>query len=120
MSLYLASPENPCYTVSMKLEHYSPRRLEREVAAIVSKYLDLEAYRLFFFGSRVTGNSSERSDIDIGIEGPSEIAPDIMAKIRDEVAELKTLYNIDVVDMRAASPAFRRVAKQHIELIPHE
>lgn len=104
----------------MKLEHYSLQRLEREIAAIVGKYLDRKTYKVFFFGSRVAGNSGERSDIDIGIEGPDVIPSTVMAKIRDEVAELPTLYKIDIVDMRATSPVFRRVAKQHIELIPHE
>ncbi|MBI3114826.1 MAG: nucleotidyltransferase domain-containing protein [Candidatus Harrisonbacteria bacterium] len=104
----------------MKLEHYSLERLQREIGAIVWKYLAREEYKVYFFGSRVTGNSSERSDIDVGIEGAATVPPVMMAKIRDEITELPTLYNIDVVDMRAASPAFRRIAKQQIELISHE
>lgn len=103
----------------MKLDHYPLERLERELAAIVWKYLDRNTYKLFFFGSRVTGSFSERSDIDVGIEGSEPVPTNIMAKIRDEVAELPILYNIDVVDMRVASPSFRRVAKQLIKVIQH-
>ncbi len=102
----------------MKLEHYSLARLQREIGAIVWKYLVRDEYRVYFFGSRVTGNSSAQSDIDVGIEGSAAVSPVIMAKIRDEITALPILYNIDVVDMRSASPAFRRIAKQHIRLVP--
>ena len=104
----------------MKLEHYSLPRLEHELAAIVWKYIDRKTHKLYFFGSRVTGSSSERSDIDVGIEGQEAVSANLMAKIRDEVAALQTLYNIDIVDMRVASPSFRHVAKKQIELISHE
>ncbi len=104
----------------MKLEHYSLERLQREIGEIVWKYLACDDYKVYFFGSRVMGNSSAWSDIDVGIEGLVTIPPVIMAKIRDEITALPMLYNIDIVDMRAATPAFRHIAKQQIEFITHE
>ncbi|MEK7189472.1 MAG: nucleotidyltransferase domain-containing protein [Patescibacteria group bacterium] len=52
-----------------RLEYYPVEKLKKELKDIAAKYLDLKKYHLFFFGSRVTGKGSERSDIDVGIEG---------------------------------------------------
>lgn len=40
-------------------------------AAVIRRHVPDPAYRLFLFGSRATGSTGERSDIDIGIEGRS-------------------------------------------------
>jgi septum formation topological specificity factor MinE len=40
----------------MKLEHYPVEKLKEEILKILSKYLDLSQYKVFFFGSRVKGN----------------------------------------------------------------
>lgn len=99
----------------MKLEHYPVERLREELIGIISKHLDLSKHRAFFFGSRVAGKSDERSDIDIGIEGPDEIPLETMARIRDEIEALPTLYIIQVMDFSNVSSDFREVALQHTE-----
>ncbi|MFH1288819.1 MAG: nucleotidyltransferase domain-containing protein [bacterium] len=53
----------------MNLEHYPAIKLKREIKEIVFRYLDLNFYRVFFFGSRVRGDNFPRADIDIGIDG---------------------------------------------------
>ncbi len=40
----------------MKIEFYPEEKLKKEVREIISKYLDLNKYRVFFFGSRVRGD----------------------------------------------------------------
>lgn len=50
----------------------------------MQKHLDLNKYRVFVFGSRVTGKSSERSDIDIGIDGATAVSAVIMESIKFE------------------------------------
>lgn len=101
----------------VKLKHYSKRKLKKEILEIIGKYLDLNKYQVFFFGSRVDNKGSERSDIDIGIEGPKEVPLGIMAKIRDEVSSLPTLYSIDIIDFRNVDKDFLKVAKQKTELL---
>jgi len=99
----------------MRLEYYSARKLKSEIREIIGSYLDLKLYRVFFFGSRVGGKNSERSDIDIAIDGPEEIPGNIMVEIRNEIDNLPTLYRFDIVDFKKVSPEFRASAVQEIE-----
>lgn len=101
----------------MRLEHYEPDVLKKQILAIVGMHLDLNRYRVFFFGSRVIGRGDDRSDIDVGIEGPEPIPFHIMAGIRAQADALPTLYKVDVVDFARVSPRFRDVALQHTEVI---
>lgn len=101
----------------MKLEHKNPQKLKKEIVKIIGKYLDLKKYRVFVFGSRARGKSRERSDIDIGIEGPRPVPGNIMVEIKEEIENLPVLYSIDVVDFKRVSPDFREVALQNTEVI---
>lgn len=101
----------------METKFYPKEKLQQDILSIVGKYLNLGQHRIFFFGSRVSGKGNERSDIDIGIEGPEPIPVETTAKIREELTNLPTLYSIDVVDFRSAGEDFRKVAKKHIEII---
>lgn len=99
----------------MKLAYYPVEKLKQEIIAIVGKHLDLSKYRVFFFGSRVAGRATERSDIDVGIEGPRPVPARTWLEIQDEVEGIPTLYKIEIVDFGTVSPRFREVALQHIE-----
>lgn len=101
----------------MRLEHYPAEKLKKEVLEIISRYLNLKQYRVFFFGSRVSGKGDDRSDIDIGIEGREPVPDKALVEIEEEIENLPTLYKIDIVDFRQTSEKFRKVAKQHIEII---
>lgn len=101
----------------MRLEHYPLERLKKEVLDIAAKYLQLTKYRIFFFGSRVSAEGDERSDIDIGIEGKNEIPSAVMAHIREDLEKLPILYKIEIVDFKNVSPDFRKVAFNNIEPI---
>ena len=101
----------------MRLEFYSSEKLGQEIKDIVGKYLDLNQYRIFFFGSRVSGKGDERSDIDIGIEGPEKISLRTMSKIKEEVENMPILYKIDIVDFKSVSSDFYEIAIQNIEIL---
>ena len=85
-------------------------------ASVVRRHLPNPAYRVFLFGSRATGSARERSDIDIGIEGPAPVSRDALAAIHEEIEEAPTLYSIDVVDFRRLPEKFRKVARRRIPL----
>ena len=74
------------------------------------------AYKIFLFGSRATGRAHERSDIDIGIEGPAPVSDDILIDIRDELEESPTLYSVEVVDFARVPQKFRAVARERVAL----
>jgi nucleotidyltransferase substrate binding protein (TIGR01987 family) len=100
----------------MKLEHYPVDKLKEDVLKILKKYLNLSKYKVFFFGSRVSGTCGERSDIDIGIEGP-QVSPHIKLEIKEELENLPTLYKVDFVDFNDVDEDFKRIAKKYVEYI---
>lgn len=101
----------------MRLKNYPLEKLKEEIKGIVGRYLDLKLYRLFFFGSRLKDKGDERSDIDIGLEGPEETPLKIISKIKEEIEALPILYKIEIVDFKRVSSDFRQVALQKIEEI---
>jgi len=101
----------------MKLEHYSEEKLKKEVLDVIGRYIDLRKYRVFFFGSRVSGKADKRSDIDLGIEGSDPIPSVAMFDIQEEIENIPTLYKIEVVDFSEVSKKFKEVAKQHREML---
>lgn len=102
---------------TMRLEYYSSEKLKKEILGIISRHLDLKEYKVFFFGSRVTGKGSERSDIDLGIKGPQPVKASLLWAIEEEIESLPTLYKIEVIDFKGVSPKFAKVAEQNIELL---
>jgi predicted nucleotidyltransferase len=82
----------------------------RQVAAIAARIIGDPAYRTVLFGSWASGKARERSDIDIGIQGPSSVDPAVMQRIREACDALPTLYTIELVDLARVPPEFRRTA----------
>ena len=101
----------------METKFYPKEKLRQDVLNTINRHLDLDQYRVFFFGSRVEGKGDERSDIDIGIEGPKGVPLEIIARIKEGLANLPTLYSFDVVDFNQADDDFKEVAKKYIEEI---
>lgn len=101
----------------MRLEHESVEKIKQDIKDIVSRHLDLSHYKLFFFGSRVQDRGDDRSDIDIGIEGPKPLDPVAKAEIEEAIENLPYLYKIELVDFKTVSDDFYRIAKRTIELI---
>ena len=99
----------------MNLEHYDVEKLKREILAVIGRRLDLKKYRVFFFGSRAMGRGRERSDIDIGIEGPEPVPLVVLDDIKEDLDNLPILYKIDIVDFNRLTPKFREVALKEIE-----
>jgi len=93
--------------------------IARQVSRIVRRVIGDPAYRVFLFGSWASGEARERSDIDIGIEGPKRVDPEAMLEIREACEALLTLYTIEVVDFAQAAPSFRMEAiSRCLELDP--
>jgi predicted nucleotidyltransferase len=93
-----------------------PAEAARFAASVVRRHLPDHAYQVFLFGSRATGTARERSDIDIGIEGPAPVPHEALAAIEEELEDAPTLYTIDVVDFKRLPETFRRFARQRIPL----
>jgi predicted nucleotidyltransferase len=98
----------------MSPESNAADHARRMCAEIVRRHLPDPAYKIFLFGSRARGTAHERSDIDIGIEGPVPVPYDVLASIMAEIEESPTLYSVDVVDFKRAPEQFRAVALEHV------
>jgi len=101
----------------MRLEYYPLEKLKKEILEIVGKNLNLQEYKVFFFGSRVLDRGDDRSDIDIGIEGEEAVPAEKLRAIKEAVYNLPTLYKIDIVDFKDVDEKFYQVAKEKIEFL---
>ncbi|PSO43949.1 MAG: nucleotidyltransferase domain-containing protein [Parcubacteria group bacterium SW_4_49_11] len=104
----------------MKWGRLNEHNLKARIREIMGTYLDLSEYEVFVFGSRAAGNATERSDIDIGIEGPERIPGAMMMDIQDALEDLPYLQKIDVVDMHTVEPKKYQVMTQHTEPLVYE
>ena len=96
------------------------KEVKKEISEILKEELKDVKCSAFFFGSRVTGTATERSDIDVGIEcfdiadiseKLTPIPVDIFSKIKSRCEAIRTLYSIDVVDFYYLNDDFKKVAK---------
>ena len=101
----------------MKLEHESSEKLKNDILKILRRYLNLQEYKVFFFGSRVEENNSEHADIDVGVEGPRPIPSRVKLEIEEALENLPVLYKIDFVDFKDVSDEFHKIALQHVEYL---
>ncbi len=101
----------------MKLEHRALEEIEKEILGVIGKHIDLNQYKVFFFGGRVTGHGNDRSDIDLGIEGDKPIPAKLMNNLREEMENLPILYTIDIVDFAKVSPNFYKVATRKVKYL---
>lgn len=66
--------------------------------------------KVYIFGSRVAGNASEFSDIDIAIDNGSAISLSILAEIQSIFSDSDLTFPVDITDWHRITPKFR----QHI------
>jgi len=86
---------------------------ENKVSILAAQVAD-EAHRRFgdntpvyWFGSWVNGNASNRSDLDIGVDISSSILASEFLDFVDWVEALPTLYRFDIINMSEISDSFR-------------
>lgn len=101
----------------MQIKYIDENWLKDEVRNAVRKHLSSPHYKIFFFGSRVKGDNFERSDIDIGIEGPEPLDAETKLEIKEELENIPTLYSFDFVDFTNAGKTFKDHAMKHVEYI---
>lgn len=76
-------------------------------------------FTTYVFGSRATGRKLKPwSDLDLAIEGPDKLDGGIMAQLADEFDEALLDWKVDVIDLNAVSPEFRRIVDAHKVALP--
>ncbi|MCK4818836.1 nucleotidyltransferase domain-containing protein [bacterium] len=88
----------------------------KETAGIVREYVPNDC-KIYIFGSWAKGNALETSDIDIGILGKEKVAWNSMAKILEEVEDIRTLRSIDIVDLNSVDKSFKDNVMKHAKIL---
>jgi predicted nucleotidyltransferase len=63
---------------------------------------------VYAFGSRVAGNARRRSDLDLAIGGTAPLPLRTRAALADEFSQSDLSIRVDVVDLNAITPEFRK------------
>jgi predicted nucleotidyltransferase len=64
--------------------------------------------QVWVFGSRANGTARRYSDLDLALEGASPLTLDVLGRLSDALSESDLTIKVDLVDLRAIDPAFRR------------
>lgn len=95
--------------------------LSEEQLAIVRAILAKHAPHLkaWAFGSHVTGAAKRFSDPGIALESDAPIPMTVLGDLREAFQENDLPFGVDLLDLRCASPSFRRIAmRQRAALSP--
>ncbi|MCL4377989.1 MAG: nucleotidyltransferase domain-containing protein [Actinobacteria bacterium] len=90
------------------------RKVEREIKEIIFHHIDPEKYKIFIFGSRVSGKSGKYSDYDIGILGKHSLSLSTIGFIKEEMDESNIPFQVDIVDFTTVSSNFKKIALSKI------
>ena len=92
--------------------------LARQIATKIHEVLGDET-RVIWFGSWVKGQARPHSDIDLAIVAAAPLPVGALARLRDWIDDLPTLYTIDLVDFDEASERMQQeILKDGVEIIP--
>lgn len=69
------------------------------------------------FGSRVTWNAKDYSDLDLALAGPGKLESDVMRLLREAFEESDLPIRVDILDWHAISPEFRKVIENRCEVL---
>ena len=89
-----------------------PREVALAVARLAKKLLG-SAVVVMWFGSWPKGTAWPGSDIDVALSSPMPIPLDQLARLRDAVDDLPTLYSVDVVDLSSVGGTLKREILQN-------
>lgn len=87
------------------------------IQQVIAKYLDIQDYSVFLFGSRAVGRHARFSDVDIGIEGTQRIPGFVIQRIKGDLEESDIPYRVDIVDFSTMSDSFKQVALKHAQIV---
>lgn len=91
--------------------------LNKALISAARRNIPFGHYRLFYFGSRVSGRATARSDFDIGVEAENKIPFHVIENIKEELEGLPILQKIDLVDFSRVTEGFSIEAKKNMEII---
>ena len=68
-------------------------------------------FKVWVFGSRANWTTKDSSDLDLAVEGDARLDHKAMVGLEIAFEESDLPYNVDVVDLNAVSPEFKRIVE---------
>ena len=68
-------------------------------------------FQVWVFGSRANWTTKDSSDLDLAVEGPGKLEYKAMVGLEIAFEESDLPYTVDVVDLNAVSPDFKRIVE---------
>lgn len=81
---------------------------EQLLKNIIFDIIDRNQIKVFLFGSRAKGTARSRSDIDIALLSDQPLPLLLISQLKEKIEESTIPYQVDVVDLNAVSPTFRK------------
>lgn len=69
------------------------------------------------FGSRLSGNHKEYSDLDLAIVGSAKLPSGVIARLKESFAESVIPFRVDILDWHAISKEFQSVILAGYEIL---
>lgn len=69
-------------------------------------------FKVWAFGSRVTGNYKPYSDLDLALVGDTPISIETRAALSDALSSSALPYKVDIVDWASTSEAFQQIIEK--------
>lgn len=94
--------------------------LEPRYLAVLRPILErhVPGARVWAFGSRVKETAGKFSDLDLAIEADGPLGLAAMALLEQDLSDSDLPIKVDVVDLFAVQPAFRRMVEAQCLLLP--
>ena len=78
-----------------------------------------DGFKVWVFGSRANWTTKDSSDLDLAVDGPSQLDHRTMGDLEIAFEDSDLPYAVDVVDLNAISPEFRKIVEGHRVLMPN-
>jgi len=92
-------------------------KLKKQILEIIFKHISKGSCVIFLFGSLAQNKVYFSSDIDIGIISDKPLKNSILVKIKQELEEVETLRDIDIVDFSSVGDKnFLKIALREVKI----
>lgn len=91
------------------------KQVRGQIKRIIFRHLSPKEYKVFLYGSRVTGKAWKWSDYDVGIMGDKPVPTMAKVKIEDELEKSDLPVVVEVVDFYHVGESFKQLALQKVE-----
>jgi predicted nucleotidyltransferase len=73
---------------------------------------------VWVFGSRATGSARRYSDLDLALQDNAPLDLEMLSRLKDALSESDLTIKVDLVDLLAVDPSFRRIIESEFGPLP--